>query len=967
MALAANYENFLKTLKTHDDDPCSNLDIQTINLPIEELTQQPVTSLDDVAETNIGEKIHKKDNHQTKDNESIIGPNPEDFAERNAYNSHQGNPIINVNKPNPLNTAINPNRHTTRSFSMALRGEEHSVSPPPCFCLSPNPLVALEIPHQSFPNYGSLANCLKKFGTVKALNFDIKSRKYTAIFMCGCQSAAAKKGLLYKCSPISDPFIPTQVVEAEYIPKTDQNTTPLKKTGSATLPKYYYLAAKDDASIYNVRPFLEEAVGDIKKENLTRLGRGFLLKAATEAQAFMIPHIDFNNSDIIKAEPHRSFNSSKGVIKSKELYNAKDDIIKRYADLEITNINRIGKSGMVVVLSFPTSDLPTTLKIHDTILKIEQYEERPQQCKKCFSYLHSTRFCQYRSLCVRCSHPADQHLEGEDCSKPACCALCKGRHNSDDQSCPVYKKEKTILNESRKLGISRGQYRAQQKNVMSQPTSTVQINTIPPKINNTQANNEPPTTKEKNLIWKPANKKKTKKQKNKNSDGGPNNEEPTFELPDLFSPVTGTSEVCFITETKNIHSNQNTTPVINKPVLSPIKKDNQESCKSSRVEGFFVRDLNPNKPAVHREVLPQESNYSADHVNLHTISEAEKPFLPEHQRECNLTTHDMEAQRILKPTSPKGGKKTPPKRGNLNCAPCRIKFKSTSCLSEHKASFHSTKKTQPPKIRIENREAYKILKEHSCGKTPSEKCRNLYEVYKIEDSKTKHLIDCRGAKYDCIKNFRMGPAHSKGYPKGLEYEKIYGPIIKPSMTGEEEMDCDPEGLTTKPLDTESDSSLLKASITTSKTKTINLTPLKQQKDTRKRNRSLSPTIGVQRSPLEDPSMPVNKSQRPSWTSPQGTLVRSRVRLLERGICPTPNTSPSPSLLDKSWPGRSHTTWIPWKPSPRDPRCQSLSDLRYTDSQANDFYKQTPSLMAERTSSLSQYSNIESIITPRYNP
>ena len=954
---------FLKSPKTPDDDLCMNMDTVTESLS-RELSEQQEASMDDDADElffDLDESTLSNINYKPMPNANTKNVMDENFQNNSISKKNQpADPL----KPNQQNTHIpqqinlpsdNINSRTpvTKSFSQALTNRISPTTTPSCHCLPPSPCVALDIPHHVSPNYGTLANELKNCGVVKNIKFDISAKIYTAVFMCGCQAITARDHLKNKHSTILDPYVPTQEPETDYVPKQHLNTDSKEKRKPIPLPKYYYLNAEENASIFNIRPFLEEAIGKIKTDDLTRLGRGFLLKAATETQAFMIPHIDFNNTDIIKAEPHRSFNTSKGVIKSKELYNAKDLIIKRDANLEITNISRISNS-VIVILTFPMSELPSSLKIHGTTFPVERYEEKPLRCRKCFSCLHITKFCKRGSLCVKCSRPAESHPEGETCTQPTCCALCKGQHESTDQNCPVYKNEKYILNESRKLGLSRGQFRAYQRQDQStQPTSNHPVSPTSPE--NTPKTNNQPLTPKKNQGWKLINNKKKRKAKETKDDRKEPNNEPVFELPDIFAHKV--SEV-IVTQRTNTGTDealpqQTPTPVNLNYTHSPTGKGNQDDDNPTSIA---LVNINPIEPLqqLHKE-LEKSTNIQNERISSKCVT-------PDSQVEERRKTisHSRTPDRTER-------KKTPIKKGSTFCTNCKIKFKTTTCLTEHNESFHPIKKKHPQKIQIDNRAAYKIQKEHSCGRTPSERCRYLYEVYREDDPKTRHLIDCRGAKYDCVRDFRLGPSYSRGYPKGLEYEKIYGPISRQPTQQEKNTKTDPEIENTKYIADEKDSDFKNTSTprrTTEARGKDQLSPTLSSV-TRKRVRSLSP-LHTQ-SPLVNQLLPENRPQRPRRSSPYGSLVRSRVSMMEQTLHHPESNSHLPRLtnLHQSWPSRSYSSLNLWRPSPRDPRIQGLHDVQLTLMQ----HSSTVPTQREPQSTITQMQdlNIQTIITQRGDP
>ncbi|GFS57552.1 uncharacterized protein TNCV_1402091 [Trichonephila clavipes] len=114
-------------------------------------------------------------------------------------------------------------------------------------------------------------------------------------------------------------------------------------------------------------------------------------------------------------------------------------------NFEIIEMKRFIKTGSQqqfspVLITILGTTLPETVKLWFINHRIQNFIDKPRQCTTCFSFLHSTRFCQKTAICINCgvSHSGE-------CSNNSRCINCKGDHPANSLNCPEYIKEKNIL------------------------------------------------------------------------------------------------------------------------------------------------------------------------------------------------------------------------------------------------------------------------------------------------------------------------------------------------------------------------------------------------------------------------------------------------------------------------------------------------------------------------------------------
>ena len=147
-----------------------------------------------------------------------------------------------------------------------------------------------------------------------------------------------------------------------------------------------------------------------------------------------------------RAYPDEKLNTSKGVIKSRELALATEvEIASALGKQGVTNIRiSIRKSEQRIqtksyILTFNKPCTPNEVKIGYCLERIEQYIPAPLSCFKCQKYGHYREACRGQQTCAKCSEKNPDHVE-EDCSKEISYANCLQDHPTYARSCVVYKK-----------------------------------------------------------------------------------------------------------------------------------------------------------------------------------------------------------------------------------------------------------------------------------------------------------------------------------------------------------------------------------------------------------------------------------------------------------------------------------------------------------------------------------------------
>ena len=152
----------------------------------------------------------------------------------------------------------------------------------------------------------------------------------------------------------------------------------------------------------------------------------------------------------VEITPHRSMNSSKGVITCGHLYDMEDQEILDHlkdSDQNVTDVYRIWafRNGQktktnTLVLTFDTPTPPDKMYVGHYRVDVRLYIPNPRRCNKFQKFKHTKKFCKNETKCVNCGKTGH-----EDCQEVAVCANCSGPHKASSKECPDWKTEKDIV------------------------------------------------------------------------------------------------------------------------------------------------------------------------------------------------------------------------------------------------------------------------------------------------------------------------------------------------------------------------------------------------------------------------------------------------------------------------------------------------------------------------------------------
>ena len=158
---------------------------------------------------------------------------------------------------------------------------------------------------------------------------------------------------------------------------------------------------------------------------------------------------------LIDVTPHRTLNTSKGVVKCPQLKgDTEETILDELSSQKVTSVKRISitKSSETIqtntlILTFSTSTVPKVIQFGYLNVKVNVYVPNPLRCFLCQRFGHHEQKCQSKApVCGKCAgvHRTES-CPGLSENNPQKCAGCGGDHPAYAKTCPKWQTEKEIL------------------------------------------------------------------------------------------------------------------------------------------------------------------------------------------------------------------------------------------------------------------------------------------------------------------------------------------------------------------------------------------------------------------------------------------------------------------------------------------------------------------------------------------
>ena len=253
-----------------------------------------------------------------------------------------------------------------------------------------------------------------------------------------CSSDAAA------CNPAASVRIP--VADPDPDSYTDQNW-----------PRFLVIKSCDDKSILKHNLFviakaIEGIAGKPKEVKALKNAGLLLIEVDKKHHAINLLKAKQLHDIPVNISAHRTMNSSKGVFTCHHLddYDDKDVLtVLKNSDQNIKEMYRIMtyKNGSqaktnTFVVTFSTKTLPDKIYVGHYRVKVRIFIPNPRRCTNCQQFHHTKKFCKNQVTCSKCGQTGH---DDRSCNLDATCVNCKGSHKASSKECPVWKKEKEIM------------------------------------------------------------------------------------------------------------------------------------------------------------------------------------------------------------------------------------------------------------------------------------------------------------------------------------------------------------------------------------------------------------------------------------------------------------------------------------------------------------------------------------------
>ena len=210
-----------------------------------------------------------------------------------------------------------------------------------------------------------------------------------------------------------------------------------------------------DKSVTKISPFalnktLIATAGTLK--NVTKMRSGDILVECTrQQQAVNLLKLKKILELPVSVTPHRSLNSSKGIIRDrgKDLSDlSEEEICAELDDQGITNVKRFTtkKDGVIIklttyLITFDSTTVPDHIYIGPYRMRVDTFIPNPTRCFQCQKFGHGKNQCRGGLVCSRCAKVGHECF---DCNNDIKCCNCGEAHMASSKDCSHFTKEKRI-------------------------------------------------------------------------------------------------------------------------------------------------------------------------------------------------------------------------------------------------------------------------------------------------------------------------------------------------------------------------------------------------------------------------------------------------------------------------------------------------------------------------------------------
>lgn len=229
-------------------------------------------------------------------------------------------------------------------------------------------------------------------------------------------------------------------------------------------PKFLVVESVDNqfplrkASPFVVANELEVLLGKYKAKKL--FSGGLLIEVETKAQSQALQDTRKLANLDVKVSPHRSLNSTQGVISDPDLAELTEaQILEGVRKENVVAVRRINirRNDIDIptnhlVLTFNTTKLPESIQVGYVNYRVRPYIPNPRRCFKCQRFGHTLQSCRGKETCAKCS--STEHNTETCKTQDLKCVNCTEPHPAYSRKCKRFQDEKQIMSLKVKENIS---------------------------------------------------------------------------------------------------------------------------------------------------------------------------------------------------------------------------------------------------------------------------------------------------------------------------------------------------------------------------------------------------------------------------------------------------------------------------------------------------------------------------------
>jgi len=244
-----------------------------------------------------------------------------------------------------------------------------------------------------------------------------------------------------------------------------QATESIHVSEDESFPHFLVVEATDSTpikySIFTIQKILQCAVGNVKSAKKLRSG-AVLVEVNSKPMAKRAMSMTTWVDTAIKVSPHRSLNSSRGVIRCRDFRDCDDhevmDALRSQGVIDVKHIqakkDNVLQPTNTFILTFSSPSPPKLIKAAYMRISVELFVPNPLRCYQCQKFGHGKNSCQRPALCAQCG--GRDHQES-DCHADPHCVNCGGNHTCYSKDCPEWARQKEITKIKFERNVSFGE------------------------------------------------------------------------------------------------------------------------------------------------------------------------------------------------------------------------------------------------------------------------------------------------------------------------------------------------------------------------------------------------------------------------------------------------------------------------------------------------------------------------------